>query len=184
MPRSAKLFVAVAAVAVASVVLFGAQTVRDIMDVQVLNFPDLQRIAGKVTVDAPITHAELLRITDIIVPPVKPTDTTRLIQAGSLDTNGFTGAVLSINGITKGDVLKAGTVGAFLIPEEEFVLRTFVEAGQVQFPLEATVKLSPGSPYFSSTPESRTVAFPRYRVMLYNTSDKTVTVNLFAYLTQ
>jgi hypothetical protein len=27
------------------------------------------------------------------------------------------------------------------------------------------------------------VAFPRYRVFLYNTTDKTVTVNLYAYLT-
>ena len=28
-----------------------------------------------------------------------------------------------------------------------------------------------------------TVAFPSYRVMLYNTTDKTVTTNLYAYLT-
>jgi hypothetical protein len=28
------------------------------------------------------------------------------------------------------------------------------------------------------------LGFPRYRVRLYNTTDRTVTVNLYAYLTQ
>lgn len=167
---------------VAALILMGAQSVREVLDVQVLNFPDPQTIKGTVTIDGPIRHAELVRIPDIIVPPVRPTDTTRLIQAGTIVTDGFTDVVLSLNGITKGDALKTGTVGVFLIPEEEIVLRTFVEAGQIQFPLEATVNVPPATPYFASIPEKRTVAFPRYRVLLYNTGDKSVTVNLFAYL--
>ena len=156
---------------------------REVMDVQVLNFPDPQRIKGSVTIEGPIRHGELTRLQDIIVPPVKPTETTRLIPGGTLVADGFTYAVLSLNGLTKGDVVKAGTVGAFLVPEEESIIRTFNEAGQVQFPLEVASGVSGATPYFASKSERLTVAFPRYRVLLYNTSDKAVTVNLFAYLT-
>jgi hypothetical protein len=172
-----------AAAAAGGVVLLGAAATREILDVQVINFPDPQRVRGAVSIEGTVRHAELVRIPDVIVPPVKPTDTTRLITAGTLVADGFTQAVLSVNGITKGDVLKAGSVGAILVPEEEIVVRTFLEAGQIQFPLEATASVGPGSPYFASTPERRIVAFPRYRVLLYNTTDKTVTANVFAYLT-
>ncbi len=156
---------------------------REAQDVLVLNFPDPQRVMGAVTIEGPIRHGELARLPDIIVPPVKPTETTRLISAGTLTTDGFTYAVLSLNGLTKGDVVKAGTVGVFLVPEEESIIRTLHESGQVQFPLEVASGVSPASPYFASKSERVAVAFPRYRVLLYNTSDKTVTVNLFAYMT-
>lgn len=168
---------------VLAVGLLLAATNREILDVQVLNFPDPQRIRGSVSIDGPIRHGEITRMHDIIVPPVKPTDTTRLINAGSIVTDGFTYAVLSLNGLTKGDVLKGGTVGVFLVPEEESVIRTLNEAGQIQFSLEVESGVSPATPYFASKSERVSVAFPRYRVLLYNTTDKTVTANLFAYLT-
>jgi len=156
---------------------------RDILDVQVMNFPDPQRVKGVVTIEGPIRHGELTRLNEIIVPPVKPTDTTRLIFGGIVATDGFTHAVLSLNGLTKGDVLKGGTVGAFLVPEEESIIRTLHESGQVQFPMEVSSSVTAATPYFSSSSERRVVAFPRYRALLYNTTDKTVTVNLFAYVT-
>jgi hypothetical protein len=47
-----------------------------------------------------------------------------------------------------------------------------------------TASLPAGSSQsFSSNPIRHIIGFPRYRVRLYNTSDKTVSVNLFAYLT-
>ena len=42
---------------------------------------------------------------------------------------------------------------------------------------------SAASPYFASTANRVLIGFPRYRTYFYNTSDKTVTVNLYAYLT-
>ena len=171
-------------VLVLACVALGAAGAREILDVQVLNFPDPQKIKGTVTIEGPIRHSELVRFTDVIVPPVKPTDTTRLVSAGSLEVSGYTHAVLSLNGLTKGDVMRPGSVGAYLIPEEELVVRTFIEAGQVQFPLEVVAGgVSASSAYFASKSERQALAFPRYRVLLWNTSDKTVTVNLFAYLT-
>ena len=165
-----------------AIVLLAAGS-REAQEVLVLNFPDPQRIKGVVAIEGPIRHGEITRLPDIIVPPVKPTETTRLIFAGTLATDGFTHAVLSLNGLTKGDVVKSGTVGVFLVPEEESIIRTLHESGQVQFPLEVASGVSPASPYFASKSERVAVAFPRYRALLYNTSDKTVTANLFAYLT-
>ena len=176
-------------VVIALLVLVGAGLLlaagdRETMDVQVLNFPDLQKVTGNVTVDGAIRHAEIVRFPDVIVPPVAPTDTTRLIQGGTLTTDGFTGVILSLSGLVKGDVVKAGAVGAFLIPDEEPIQRAFNETGQMQFPLEVEAPhVSGPAAYFASTQTQATVAFPRYRVLLYNTSDKTVTVNLFGYLT-
>ncbi len=169
-------------IAVSSVVLLAAVG-REILEVMVLNFPDLQKIKGSVTIEGPIRHGDLIRFGDIIVPPVRPTDTTRLISAGTLVTDGYTDVVLSLNGITKGNVLKGGAVGAFLVPDEESIVRTFLEVGQIHFPLEIVATgVTGASPYFASKSERSIVAFPRYRVLLYNTSDKTVTANLFAYL--
>jgi len=157
---------------------------QELMKVFVTNFPDLQRIRGSVVVEGPIQNAELVTLADITVSPVKPTDTTRLISAGSLSTDGYPYLVLSLSGQVKGTVYRAGTVGAILIPEQDPILRAFDEKGRIQFPLEVTASgVSGVSAYFASDPSRFALAFPSYRIFLYNTSDKTVTVNLYAYLT-
>jgi hypothetical protein len=64
------------------------------------------------------------------------------------------------------------------------VLRAFEEEGKTQFPIE--IRTSPfvvASPYSASDPQRFLVAFPRYRIWLYNTSDASISTNLFAYLT-
>lgn len=38
---------------------------------------------------------------------------------------------------------------------------------------------APGFSRFASRPELFTIAFPHHRVLLYNTTDRTVSVNLF-----
>ncbi len=43
--------------------------------------------------------------------------------------------------------------------------------------------VSGASLYFASEPQRFTVGFPRYRVLVYNTTDKTASVSLHAYLT-
>jgi hypothetical protein len=157
---------------------------EEIQRVLVTNFPPLQQVAGTVSVEGPVRHATLQRVKEILVPPVEPKEISRLIDGGVVTADGFTSAVLSLNGQAKGKILRSGTVGAILIPEEETVIRAFEDEGQAQFPLEVSASISSGaSRSFASTPVRLTVAFPRYRVRLYNTSDKTVTVDLFAYLT-
>jgi hypothetical protein len=54
----------------------------------------------------------------------------------------------------------------------------------VLFPLEIGAPLTQGTYRMTATAQERfTLGFPRYRVRLYNTTDKTVSVNLYAYLT-
>jgi hypothetical protein len=178
-----------AAITVAAVllvpILAGADRSEDeIQSVLVTNFPQTQRIAGTVSVEGLVKHSQMQRMKEIVVPPVGPRETTRLIQVGSLSTDGFTSVVLSLDGQLRGKALQGGEIGGILIPDEESVSRAFEEAGHTHFRLEiAAPSPAGGSVYFASSPERSILAFPRYRVFLYNTTDKTATVNLYAYLT-
>ncbi len=157
---------------------------QKIEQVFVTNFPEVQAIEGKVSLLEPIHQTALRTFKEILVPPVRPHETTRLIEAGTLDTSGFPAVVLSLHGTTKGDVKRSGTVGAILFPEEERILQGFNELGLMPFSLEATAHgVSADTPYFASAQPRYGVAFNRYRVLLYNTTDKSVTVDLYAYLT-
>jgi hypothetical protein len=158
------------------------ETVRP---VRVINFPAVQRVQGEVTVPAAIPHAALVSLKDLTVPPVEPTERGRLIDGGLVAAEGYTGVVLSLSGRAAGRALRAGEVGAYLIPDEESVTRAYEEDGLLQFPLEIRAALAQGTDRMHASQQSRqTLGFPRYRVRLFNTTDKTVNVNLFAYLTQ
>lgn len=157
---------------------------EEIRKVFVINFPGLQKVEGSVSIEGHVRHATFQRLKEILVPPVDPQETGRLIDAGLLTTDGFTSVVLSLNGQTRGRTMRAGSVGAILIPEEDSTIRAFEDEGQAEFALETSASITSGATRsFASSPGRQLVGFPRYRVRLYNTTDKTVTVNLFAYLT-
>jgi hypothetical protein len=159
-------------------------TSQDVSFVRVTNFPPVQQIDGKVEIDDPIRLAELVALREIVVSPVREDQTTRWIDAGVLKTSGFPNVVLSLHGEIKGEISKAGSIGAVLIPTEDSVAKAFDEEGLVHFPLTVEAMGIPGAvPYFASEQPRVTVAFDAYRVYLYNETDKTVTANLFAYLT-
>lgn len=163
---------------------FGETVSQSVQSVLVTNFPSIQEIRGQVEIDGPIQLSELRRFENVLVAPVRPEQTTRLVEAGTLDTAGFANVVLSLEGLVKGECKQAGEVGAILIPEEDSILRAFDEAGRVHFALQAAAPgVSDRTPYFASDQPRYSVGFQSYRVYLYNTTDKSVTVNLFAYLT-
>lgn len=176
---------ALSAAALLMLVLLPSGTAEsdELTEVVVTNFPHPQDIEGTVRIEGPIESAALARTTGIVVPPVERADSTRLIDAGVLVTEGYPYVVLSIAGQTKGEVLRSGEVGAILIPVEETVALAFRETGRLMFPLETTGAVERGAAYFDSTPRRFELGFPNYRVLLYNTSDRTVDVDLFAYLT-
>jgi hypothetical protein len=158
-----------------------SQTVRQVF---VTNFPDLQSIVGTVEIEGPVRQSRSVRIEDITVAPVERRETTRLVDAGVLETEGFPTVVLSLHGVVKGHVGRVGAVGVLLIPDEETIEEAFREQAVMHFFLEAAAEgVSSDTPYFASRQPRYTIAFPRYRVFLYNTTDKTVSANLFAYLT-
>jgi hypothetical protein len=177
------LLILASAVVLAVLQPIGNAVSQELQQVFVTNFPEVVHVDGAVAIKDPIRLARLASITDIIVSPVGPKDTLRMIQAGTITADGFGNVVLSLTGHVKGEILRPGTVGAILIPDEEPIARAFDERGQMQFPLEVTAPgVSGASPFFASNQPRYTVAFPRYRVLLYNTTDRTVNVSLYAYL--
>lgn len=158
-----------------------SQTVREVF---VTNFPAVQRVAGEVGVRGPVKLAASVKIEEITVPPIERDETTRFVDAGVIDTEGFPAVVLSLHGVVKGHVGRTGTIGAILLPDEPSIREAFDEQSVMHFYLETSAGgVNAKTPYFASEQHRYGLAFPRYRVFLYNTTDKTVSVNLFAYLT-
>jgi len=158
-----------------------SQSVRQVF---VTNFPSVQQVSGELALDGPVHLARATRFRDITVPPISRDETTRMVEAGVLTVEGFPQLVLSLHGVVKGDVGRAGAVGAILIPDEPTIEEAFREQGILHFYLETVSnEIVSGVPYFASAPRNAQIAFPRYRVLLYNTTDKTVSANLFVYLT-
>ena len=162
----------------------GTAVAQEVRSVLVTNFPKVFNINGSVTIEGPVKHAKFAALRDVTVSPVNPKDTVRLIQGGIVESDGFTAMVLGLQGQIKGEVFRPGTVGVFLLPDEESIVHAFEEKGLMQFAAEVNAAgVTAASPYFASTANRVPIGFPRYRTYFYNTSDKTVTVNLYAYLT-
>lgn len=183
-----KRLLAAAAVAVAALVLAVARVPaslsQQVQEVFVTNFPAVQEVQGKVGIEGTMSHGEFQRREGIVVPPAGRTETTNLVLAGTLEAQGFTAVVLSLQGEVKDTVFNPGKVGALLIPDEEPIVRALREDERLQFPLEVTAQVAPTeSTFFASDPAPRRIAFPRYRIYLYNSSNKSVEANLYLYLT-
>ena len=162
----------------------GVAVSQELQQVVIANFPKVFPVEGTVRIDGPVSHARLTVLRDVVVSPVSPKDTTRMVQGPTVVSDGFTGMVLGLSGQVKGEIFRSGTVGVILLPDEELIVRAFEEKGLVQFPVEITAPgVSSVAPYFASSPTRAQIGFSRYRSYFYNTSDKTVTVSLFAYLT-
>lgn len=184
MKKSVLIVLAIAAAAAFVLSPPGTAIAQEVRSVLVTNFPKVFNVNGTVTIEGPVKHAKFSALRDVTVSPVNPKDSLRLIQGGIVEGDGFTNMVLGLQGQIKGEVFRPGTVGVFLLPDEESIVRAFEEKGLMQFATEVTVPgVSAASPYFASTALRVPIGFPRYRTYFYNTSDKTVTVNLYAYLT-
>jgi len=162
----------------------GRTLAEEVQQVLVANFPDLQRITGTVSVEGTVRHGVAQPFKEITVTPANPSQIHRLTPGGTLVTDGFTSLVLGLSGHFRTSVSRTATIGVILLPEEEPILRAFEEDGKLNFPLEVKVATAAGpSPYFASIQEKLTIAFPRYRILFYNTSEHSVNVNLHVYLT-
>ena len=123
-------------------------------------------------------------IEDVLVSPLTPRDNTnRLVSAGVLDAGGFTSAVLSVGGDVKGTVPAAAELGAVLVPDEVFVEDAFTR-GYILFPIEVAAQVPANSaPSVGSDPKRFDLAFPRYRVYLFNTSSRAINAQVYVLLT-
>ena len=179
-----KLLVGLGILTLAWVVWPAGQVVsQQIREVLVVNLPDSQKIHGEVTVESPVPAGRAWRKEGVVVPPVERHETAVLVPGGTLETQGFTILDLALQGEVRGAQFRDGEVGVVLIPDEGPVLRAFNEADQFQFPLEAIAPLTAGGPpFFASDATTLEISFPRYRVYFYNSGNRSVEVNLYAYL--
>lgn len=167
--------------ALAGAALAGAQD--RVAPVEVVNFPTVQQIDGTVEIDGPIPTASAVRFQEVVVTPVERSATTRLVLVGSVATEGFAWATVSLAGEIKGTTTRAGTVGAVLVPAEDPVQRALTEDGLYLFPLEAAAPVEVGERGWVVDQKSRlSVAFPRYNLYLYNSTDKSVGATVWVYL--
>lgn len=149
----------------------------------VVNLKDPHPIEGTVAVGTPIPHSETQSFFEVVVAPAPRDEPPLWTEAGILETDGFTQLVLSLHGQFRGNPSGVGDVGLVLIPEDENVLRALGE-GEVHLALDAVAEGIPdGRQYFSGSRAGLAIAFPRYRVFLFNTTDRSAAVNIFAYLT-
>jgi hypothetical protein len=120
----------------------------------------------------------------IDVPTIARSDVTQLIDAGTLQTDGFENLVFSFAGEFKERIPESGTIGAILIPDVEVFDYLLRNEGHFVFPLE--VKFDVGgleSTIFVSPQQTAKIAFPSYRVYLYNETASGARVSLFVYRT-
>jgi hypothetical protein len=181
----ATIGLAAAALALLLLLPVGQAISSEIVQVVITNWPTTQAVKGEMVVTAPVPMATEVSILEIVVPPVPRGETTRLIHAGRVVTDGFPSIVLSLHGEVRGQVQKPGSVGVILLPEEKSIQDAFNDQGVIHFALETEAPgINSKTPYFASRQPRYTVAFTSYTVLLYNTTDKTVTANVYAYLTQ
>jgi len=153
-------------------------------DVHVNNFPDIQQVKGSVSVDGAIRHSQSVQKEGLLVPPSRRTEIAEMIDAGVVETDGYTSLTISLQGEFRSPAFASGTVGVLLLPAEKPFFRALRESKIIQFALESAAKVIGGSSsVFSAEQVQRPIAFPRYKMYLYNTSDKTVEANVYLYLT-
>ena len=118
----------------------------------------------------------------IQVAPVERKDTTQLVDAGTIQTDGFNELVFSFGGEFKGALPQSGRVGAILIPDHPVFDHLLKNEGRIVFPLEVVVPISAATgAIFVSDQVVANVAFPSYRVYLYNETTSGASLSLFVY---
>jgi hypothetical protein len=149
--------------------------------VTVTNFPEVQQITGRVTVSEPIPQTRY-ETRKVVVTPAPLTDTNHLTDAGTIDTAGFTHVTLGLSGFLQGSA-QAGAVGVVLVPDVPEVTNAFRTYGVIQLGLRAEAVLSPSqSGLFSTEPATFRLGFPRYRILLYNATQKSADAAVYVYL--
>lgn len=152
--------------------------------VQVINLPTVQQIEGKVSVVGTIRHGAIERRVNLIVPPVERDDVADLVEVEPIATDGFTAVTMSLHGQVRGTPLRAGAVGAILVPAEASVSEILNQRGVFHFPLEVTSEIAVKEEIDFNDQDRFPLGFPRYRIFLYNSTDRTVDAHLYLYLTQ
>ena len=160
----------------------------------ILGFAVVALLAGAVTGVAVLLTPEagaasdshwFVSFQDIFVPPVQRNDVSRLVDVGTIETDGFSTLVFSMGGEFKEKVPSSGTVGAILIPDIELFDHLLRTEAEFAFPLEVKAEIGNlRAAIFVSEQQTARVAFPAYRVYMYNETGSAARVSLHVYRTR
>jgi len=118
----------------------------------------------------------------IQVPPVARTEVANMIDAGTIEAEGFSHLTVNLAAELKGPAVRAGVIAAVLIPDIPPYDIAYRTLGLLPASLELTAAVAPhGGLYCMAKQQTLDVGFSRYRVLLYNTSGSSATVALSAY---
>ncbi len=116
------------------------------------------------------------------VSQIPRTDTARFQEIGTIETDGFTEMRISIGGEFKDVVPKGGMVGVVLIPDIPPFPYLLESEGHIVFAVEANVSVGAQTgPLFFAEPVVAKIAFPAYRVYLYNDTTSVANVSVYIY---
>ncbi len=167
---------------VASLLVLPVVAVAQDESIRISNFPVVQEVSGGVEIAEPVPSNEMTRFEEVIVTTVQRRQTTRLVSAGVLESGPFTAVKLSLAVFVEGIPPEPATIGAVLVPDEDFVINALDE-GTYLFPIEVTLGVPKDAlAYVAADPELHQLAFPKYRVYFYNTGPRTVKAQLYAFL--
>jgi hypothetical protein len=126
--------------------------------------------------------ADLVGVRGIAVPPVKRSETSSLVDLGTIDTDGYERIVLNLAGQMQAVDEAGGPVGVVLIPDTPPFDRAFTGMGLLPASLEITLTVSSETgAYFLAPQQKFDVGFPRYRALAYNNTRSPMTISFFAY---
>ncbi len=149
-------------------------------EVNINNFPETQQIKGSVSVEGATKY---IAKDNVVVPPSQRAELSEMVYAGTIETDGFTSLLISLQGEMRSDVFTSGAIGVLLVPDEKPILHILRDAKRVQFPIECKAQTKSGdSIYFEAEQTQQRIAFSRYKMFLYNTSNKQADANVYLYL--
>jgi hypothetical protein len=110
----------------------------------------------------------------LVVAPIPRSEVVNLVDAGTIDCEGFDHLVLNLALEMKGPVEPGGSVGAVLVPDVFPYDRAYRILQILPATTEITVPLEGTSAYLAARQTRIDVGFPRYRVLLWNSGRTSV----------
>jgi hypothetical protein len=127
----------------------------------------------------------MVGVRGLVVPPVARTDIANMVDTGIIDAEGYTHVTLNLAGELKSAAARDGAIVAVLIPVQPPFDFAFETLGLLPAALEVSAPASAhGGLYVMAKQATLEVGFPKYRVLLYNTTGAGASVALFAYRTR
>jgi hypothetical protein len=118
----------------------------------------------------------------VSVSPSDRSDLSRITEVGVVSADGAEKLVVNLAGELKGRADQDGSVGLFLVPAISWfdALVKSKKALPALFELKAKVQEGE-SGYFFADQKELEVGFPRYRILIYDTTGVPVSANVYVY---